>query len=55
MSSNLERALIDEGYTQQEAAKAVRDAKRLVADGASAEDILLEAFGLDPEYVDDLY
>ena len=43
-----------DGMTRAEAIEALRDARREVADGADPEEVLLDNFGLEPDYIFDL-
>ena len=43
-----------DGMTSREADEAINDAKELVANGENPEDVLLEEFGLEPDYFFDL-
>ena len=43
-----------DGMDDEEAQEAVREARRLVAQGADPEQVLEEEFGLEPDYFFDL-
>lgn len=40
-----------DGYTKEEAVEALRDARERVEEGEDPEYILLEEFGLEPDYI----
>lgn len=53
--SELMRVLMDQdGMNYREAEEAVKEAKQRVNNGEDPEEILLEEFGLEPDYVFDL-
>ncbi len=43
-----------DGMSLEEAKEAVADAQQLVLEGADPEEVLLEEFGLEPDFVFDL-
>lgn len=43
-----------DGYEFSEALLALQDARREIANGADPEEILLDDFGLEPDYIFDL-
>ena len=43
-----------DGYTQEEAESALKEARNRVYDGEDPEDVLLDEFSLEPDYIYDL-
>lgn len=54
MESIKEVLVMRDGLSVKEADIRIRDAQNQVMDGANPEDVLLEEFGLEPDYVFDL-
>jgi hypothetical protein len=52
---SIKKVLIErDGISEEEADELIDDAKELVADGADPEEVCLDEFGLEPDYVWDL-
>ena len=43
-----------DGLTEKQANKAIEDARELIYEGHDPEEVLLDEFGLEPDYVFDL-
>jgi hypothetical protein len=55
MMTTVEKILIRrDNYTVEEARRALKEARARVHDGEDPEEILLEEFGLEPDYIFDL-
>lgn len=53
--TDIERILIErDGLSPEEAARALHEAKARVYDGEDPEEVLLDEFGLEPDYILDL-
>ena len=56
MKYSIVRTLVErDGISEQEAEQMVREAReRVLEDGEDPEEVLLEEFGLEPDYLEDL-
>lgn len=54
MSEIVKILMARDGLTEKEAMQQVREAQERVAEGEDPEEILLEEFGLEPDYIFDL-
>ncbi len=54
MNTLLQVLMDRDGLTKQEATTIIQGAQNLVREGADPEEVLLDEFGLEPDYVFDL-
>lgn len=52
--TEVEKILVDRGYSQEEAREALIEARERVSDGEDPEEVLHDEFGLEPDYIFDL-